>query len=627
MSEGIREHGRKDSTRRKTSPGAGRKGAWLERQEGRWYSPAVLVGSRTPRLTLAGLALSLSAALLLGACSDETPPPDGAAAPGSESSQPPRADSTGLPAGAFPFVDVTASSGVSFVHDNGADGQRHYVETMAPGVALFDKDGDGDLDLYVVDGGPLPGSTRTERPKNRLYENRGDGTFDDVTEGSGAGDTAYGMGVTAGDGDGDGDLDLYVLNYGPNVYLRNDGKGRFEALEVGAEDPSWSVSGAFLDYDGDGDLDLYVVNYLLYDVEKEGPCKAGTLEVYCSPEQFPPAQDRLYRNDGQGRFTDVSREAGADTLGRGMGIGVADFDGNGTPDIYVTNDRTYNFLLMNDGGRFTEMGAEAGVGYGPTGANEGGMGVAAGDLTGSGTPAIFLTNFQKEPNRLFVPAGEGFYDDRSLQSGLGFPSTEMVGWGIGMVDVEGDGDLDLAVANGHVFDNAEEFIPGSAFALRDQLFTNDGSGRFEVTDFPGTPHSSRGVAAGDLDGDGDEDLVIGACGGPLRIWRNLAGDPQRFAVVELRASGPNPFAYGSRITARAGSRKLLRQVAGGGSYASQNALAVPLGLGDAGEVAEVEISWPDGSRETAGPLAGGRRFVLRQGEGVVESKALAEAVP
>ena len=539
-----------------------------------------------------------------------------------EAPAPPSPDSSAAPPEppAFAFEDATAASGLSFEHDNGAEGFHHYVETMAPGVALFDADGDGDLDLYVVDGGPLPGSQRSLRPSNRLFLNSGDGTFT-TAEGSGAEDQGYGMGVTVGDADGDGDLDLYVLNYGVNAFLRNLGGGRFERAAVGAEDPAWSVSGAFLDADGDGDLDLYVVNYLDYDVEKEKPCKAGTLQIYCSPEQYPPVADRYYENR-DGRFVEASAAAGITTVGRGMGIGVADLDDDLLPDLYVTNDRSFNFLYRNRGGRFEETAAESGVGYGPTGATEGGMGVATGDFTGSGKPAIFLTNFQKEPNRLYVEAFEGFYDDLSLRSGLGFPSSEMVGWGIGARDFEGDGDLDLVVANGHVFDNAEEFIPGSAFALPDQLFLNDGDGRFEVETFPGSALSSRGLATGDVDGDGDPDLVIAACGGPLKLWRNTADSPQRFLKLRLLGAGANRHAFGARLVARVGAMELRRQVAGGGSYASHSATEVILGLGSAGAADRLEVTWPDGSRESVQAVSGGRSLVWRQGEGVVEESPL-----
>ncbi len=521
---------------------------------------------------------------------------------------------------AFAFEDVTAAAGVSFEHDNGAEGFHHYVETMGPGVALFDADGDGDSDLYVVNGGPLPGSQRTERPSNRLFLNRGDGTFL-AAQDSGAEDEGYGMGVTVGDADGDGDPDLYVLNYGVNVFLRNLGGGKFEPAVVGAEDPSWSVSGAFLDGDGDGDLDLYVVNYLEYDTETEKPCQAGTLEIYCSPEQYPPVADRYYENRG-GRFIDASSTVGIGAVGRGMGIGVADFDGDGRQDLYVTNDRSFNFFYRNLGGRFEEVAAQSGVGYGPTGSTEGGMGVATGDFTGSGKPAIFLTNFQKEPNRLYVQAFEGFYDDLSLRSGLGFPSSEMVGWGIGSADFDGDGDLDLAIANGHVFDNAEEFIPGNAFALPDQLYSNDGNGRFEVETFPGPPQSSRGLATGDIDGDGDPDLVISACGGSLRVWRNTAEAPERFLQIRLRGSGQNSHALGARLVAQVGERKLVREVVGGGSYASHSDTKIILGLGTVGMAESLAVTWPDGSQETVEAVPGGQSVVWRQGEGIVARKTL-----
>ena len=250
------------------------------------------------------------------------------------------------------------------------------------------------------------------------------------------------------------------------------------------------------------------------------------------------------------------------------------------------------------------------------------MGVATGDFTGTGRAAIFLTNFQKEPNRLFVEAFEGFYDDKSLESGLGFPSSEMVGWGIGVEDFDGDGDLDLAIGNGHVFDNAEEFIPGSAFALPDQLYLNDGSGHFKVETFPGKAYSSRGLATGDVDGDGDPDLVITACGGPLRLWRNTTDSLRRFLLLRLEGKAPNTDAFGARLVARVAGKELRRQVVGGGSYASHSDSRIALGLGDAGRAEQLEVVWPDGSKETAENLEGGQLVVWRQGEGVVHRQPL-----
>jgi len=581
------------------------------------------------------LALTLLGALVALGCTD-SPPADGASpattAPSSQassqpSSQPGTASAPEAPLDprqSFPFVDVTVSSGVDFTHDNGAAGRHHYLETMGPGAALFDADGDGDLDLYVVDGGPLPG-TPPRRAVNRLYRNRGDGTFEDVTATAGADDDGYGMGVTVGDIDGDEDLDLYVLNYGPNVFYRNRGDGTFERFDSGAEDPTWSVSGAFFDADGDGDLDLYVANYLIYDAEKEKPCKAGTLEIYCSPEQFPPTADRLYRNDG-GRFTDISAQAGVIRDGRGMGVTAGDLDGDGDQDLYVTNDRSHNLLYRNDGGRLSEVAAESGVGYGPTGLTEGGMGVAAADFTAAGQPAIFLTNFQKEPNRLYAPVGDGFYDDLTFRVGVGFPSSEMIGWGIGAFDLEGDGDVDLVVANGHVFENAEDFIPGSAWALPDHFYLNEGPGggsaRFAMQPFPGDPYSSRGLTWGDVDGDGDPDVVIAACGGPLKVWRNAAGAPDRFLVVRLRGAAPNTHAVGAQVRVETRGRTVYHEVTGGGSYASAHDDRLYLGVGDGGKAERLTVRWPDGTEETLTDVAGGREIIWRQGQGLGAERPL-----
>lgn len=556
--------------------------------------------------------LRCALAVALAGCSQ--PPSDPAGTTGAEADAAASSDASRT-VRQFPFTDVTAASGVDFDHENGAVGEHLYVETMAPGVALFDADGDEDLDLYVVDGRVLT-SDGGETRGNRFFRNRGDGTFDDESATAGADDTGYGMGVTVGDWDGDGDADLYVLNYGPNALYENDGQGRFSRVEAGADDERWSVSGAFFDYDGDLDLDLYVANYLVYDVGSEEPCRAGTLEIYCSPEQYPPAADRLYRNDG-GRFVDVSRTAGVETDGRGMGVAVGDVDLDGDADLYVTNDRSRNFLYLNQGGRLDEVGGESGVAYSLEGMAEGGMGAVIADLASPGRPAIFLTNFQKEPNRLYLPAGDGFFDDRSLSSGLGFPSREMVGWGIGTLDLEGDGDLDLVVGNGHVFENAEAFIPGSAYGLPDQLFLNQGDGTFQAQEFPGAPLSSRGIAVGDLDGDGDQDLVVASAGDRLRVWRNDAGRPERFLVLRLVGRAPNTAAYGAVVTAGAGDRRLRREVAAGGSYASHGDTRVTLGLGAAGRASAIEVRWPDGSVETIDDLDGGQLVVWGQGKGVL----------
>jgi hypothetical protein len=492
---------------------------------------------------------------------------------------------------------------------------------MAPGLALFDADTDGDLDLYAVNGGPLASSPSGPQPANRLFLNRGDGSFVDATETSGAGDTGYAMGVAVGDYDGDGAPDLYVVNYGPNVLYRNRGGGRFERVTVGVEDHDWSVAAAFLDYDDDGDLDLFVVNYLLYEVAEVQPCRAGSLRIYCSPEQFAAAPDRLYRNDGE-HFTEMSGETGILADGKGMGLAVGDVDGDGDSDLYVANDRTQNHLYLDEGERFREVGAETGVGYSMTGQVEGGMAVLIADFTGSGKPSIFLTNFQKEPNRLYTSSGDGFFDDLTYPSGVGFPSQALVSFGMASLDVEGDGDLDLAVGNGHVYDNAEEFIRGSSYAMSDQLFLNDGRGSFATLQFPEAPLPSRGVVSGDLDGDGDPDLVIASCGGPLRLWRNDAGRPIRFLVLQLVGRTPNTSAYGARVVARIGGRILSREVASGGGYASHGDSRVYLGLDGAEGVDHLQIRWPDGSVEESAGFEAGQRVIWRQGEGVVSRASL-----
>ncbi len=510
------------------------------------------------------------------------------------------------------------------MHEHGGTGRRHFPEIMGPGLALFDVDSDHDLDLYLVQGGPLPGAGKSETDTgssatNRLYLNRGDGTFIDSTEESGAGDTGYGQGVVVGDYDGDGAKDIYVLNFGPNALYRNRGDGTFEKIVGEANGDSWSVSGAFFDADGDGDLDLYVANYVRYDPATAEPCRAGSLTVYCSPEPFESALDRLYLNEG-GRFKEIGQAAGI-VPGRGMGVVTSDLDGDGDSDIFVTNDRTPNHLYRNLGEKgqllFAEEAAIAGLGFGDRGQVEGSMGVVIGDFSGVGTSDLFMTNFQNEPNRLFVSAGGGFFDEKTIQSGLGFASSATVSWGAAGLDVEGDGDLDLAVANGHVYDNASSFIAGNTFRIPDHLFRNDGSGRFTALDFPGSAYASRGLVAGDLDKDGDPDLVIATCGDRVQVWRNEQGRARSFVVVELRGKAPNTDAYGAVLRASINDREFLHEIQGGGGYASHSARLIYLGVGKVGRVERLTVRWPDGTTEESGPVQGGQRVLWRQGEGLV----------
>lgn len=516
-------------------------------------------------------ALGVLACLLSAACSGES---DGAresantAAPESSSAW---------------FVDATAESGVDFVHDAGLTPEKHLPETMGAGGALFDMDGDGDLDLYLLQGGPMPGAgpepgtfvaPAGALPTNRLYSNDGRGHFTDVTAHSGAAaHSGYAMGVAVGDLNGDGHLDLLVTNLGPDVLLLGDGRGSFRdaTRESGIDDARWTTAAACFDAEGDGDLDLYVTGYVLVDFAHPiwcGERKPGWRSA-CHPDAYAPLQDRLWLNRGDGTFVDATQSHGvADSWGKGLGVQVCDPDDDGDLDLYVANDSTENRMWLNDGhGHFEDATLLSGTGVDGRGLTEAGMGQASGDIDGDLDIDLFVTNFDDESNTLYLNHGGALFEDRTLQAGLEAPSRMPVGFGTVLEDFDLDGDLDLAVTNGHIIDNIQLYHDGKTHAQRSQLFENDGAGRLrELRDGAGalgaTPFVGRGLYAGDLDGDGDHDLVLTVCGGSARIFRNVRGAGRSFTLrglpertrVELvgskgrriaREVGPQPSYFGS----------------------------------------------------------------------------------
>jgi len=434
------------------------------------------------------------------------------------------------------FTDLTDASGLDFVHDAGRSPEKQLPETMGAGAVLADLDGDGWLDLYLVQSGPLPlGASRADAPPNELWLGDGQGGFRDATADCGdAAHRGYGMGVACGDADGDGDLDLYVTNLGPDVFLRNEGGGRFRdaTAEAGLGDPRWTAGAAFFDADADGDLDLYVTAYL--EVDLSAPEFCGEREPgwrsYCHPDRYPGLQDRFWRNQGDGRFVDATVEAGlADSAGKGLGAAASDLDDDGDLDLYVANDSVENRLWFNDGaGNFEDGTLLSGTGVSGQGMTEAGMGITAADLDGDGRTDLYVTNFDDESNTLYRNDGDGLFTDVTARSGLEAPSRLPVGFGVVAEDFDGDGDLDLAVANGHIIDNIELYNDGKRWAQRAILLENRGAGRFEdasasAGDLCATPRVGRGLYAGDLDGDGDADLVLTENGGRARVLRNDAG--------------------------------------------------------------------------------------------------------
>ena len=413
------------------------------------------------------------------------------------------------------FREVASEWGLDFRHHHGGSGERYMLETMVGGVILFDYDYDGDVDIFFVDGGQLPGY-EGEKARSILFRNDGQGHFVDVTERAALELAVYGCGGTAGDVDGDGDLDLYLTAFGENALFRNQGDGTFQEVgrESGVADPLWSASAAFADVDRDGDLDLYVANYVDWGVDNNKFCgdrKTG-VRGYCQPGIFNGLPDRLYRNRGDGIFVDDAQTAGFEgARNAGLGVAFADFDDDGWVDLYVANDLDPNFLFSNRGdGTFEDVSLLSGVAFSDTGQMEAGMGVELADLDGDGHIDIVVTNFALETNAFYKNIGDGLFIDNRFPSNIAESSLLFLTFGVVAVDVDHDRDLDLVLANGHILDNAEELSAVGTYAQQNQIMENLGGGRFRMRMDVGADEVrvSRGLAYGDLARDGDLDLVF-----------------------------------------------------------------------------------------------------------------------
>ena len=502
------------------------------------------------------------------------------------------------------FADVTAKAGITFVHASAASPDKYMFETFGSGVAWIDFDNDGFVDLYFVNG--AAGSA------NALYRNNGDGTFKDVTQGSGteaSDNRAYKTGVAVGDYDNDGRLDLYITAFGPNRLLRNLGNGKFAdvtaAAGVAGGANEWSTSTGFLDYDRDGDLDLYVANYVDFRMDENPWC--GTRQpgyrMYCNPTIFDGMPDRLFRNNGDGTFTDDSKRAGiANPAGKGLGVVFCDFDRDADVDIYVANDLVRNFLYRNNGdGTFQDIAYAAGVGFDINGKPQAGMGVDCGDVDGNGFPELFVTNFSEELNTLYENRGDGLFEDVSQKAGLGSGFLPL-GFGTKMFDVDNDGDLDIHVTNGHVIDNIKLYQSKLTYEQADLLYENVG-GRFkDVSAESGpalrAPRVGRGLAVADFDNDGKLDVAITSLGRKAVLLRNVA--PGAGNWLEIRAEGAksNRFGLGTTVRVQTPGRLQVREINNAASYLSSNDTRLHVGLGDAVTAQQLDILWPSGQRQT-----------------------------
>jgi tetratricopeptide (TPR) repeat protein len=533
----------------------------------------------------------------------------------------PERSSPVIAVGAGPvFRDDAKSSGLRFVFDTGGSPRTPPI-MMGGGVALFDYDGDGWLDVYCVQGGTFPPNGASAAPGDRLFHNSGDGTFQDWTGRAGLSTVSrgYGYGVAAGDVDRDGHPDLFVTRWRSYALYRNKGDGTFEDATASwglGGDRDWPTSAAFADFDSDGDLDLYVCHYLKFNPANPAASSRmpGVSPLAYSPLMYQAAPDRLFRNDG-GRFVDVSKHAGvADSDGRGLGVVACDLDEDGRIDLFVANDLTANALYLNRGGmRFEECGHAAGVAASSLGGYQAGMGVACGDLDGDGLPDLSVTNFFGESTSLFHNLGGGLFLDHTNRSGLGVASRYRLGFGIAFLDADNDGKLDLAMAHGHVIDKR----PTSPFAMPSQLFLGTGDGRLvDASTRAGTlwsvPRVARGLAVGDLDNDGRVDLVIAAQDGPLVYAHNVSA-PRHQITVLLEGRASNRDAVGAKVVVRAGGRSQSAWCIGGGSYLSASDRRLHFGLDSSERVESLEVTWPSRKVGRYVALAVDRTYLIREG--------------
>jgi hypothetical protein len=531
---------------------------------------------------------------------------------------------------AIDYRDVAASMGLTAPNVYGGETTKRYIlEMTGNGVALVDFDNDGWLDIFFVNGTRLEGGAGG----NRLYRNQGGGTFEDVTARSGITRTGWGQGVCAGDYDNDGRKDLFVTYYGTsNALYRNEGGGVFRDAGFPAGAQRWSTGCTFVDYDRDGDLDIFFANYVGFDLARamtpgSNPfCFWKGLPVFCGPRGLPGGQNALFRNGGKGGFHDVSKQAGILVPGLHYGLGVvsSDFDDDGWPDLYVACDSTPGILYANNkDGTFRDVAVEAGAAYGEAGQEQGSMGVAAGDYDNDGRIDIVKTNFMDETPALYHNEGEGFFTDTTFQAGLGV-HTDFVGWGVSFLDVDHDGRKDILMANGHIYPEMEGSKTAERFRQPKLLYWNAGNGAFaDVTAAGGpgltAPAASRGLAAGDLDGDGKLEVVVVNMNAPPAVLRNHAAAGNA-VVLDLGA-------IGARVTIEAGGVKQMDDVRSGSSYASQSDFALHFGVGEAKSVEKVSIRWPDGQVETLDSLPANHRFVIRRGKGVVQARRLRSTRP
>jgi hypothetical protein len=509
------------------------------------------------------------------------------------------------------FRDITAESGITFRHQSAPE-KKFIVESMGGGVALFDFDNDGLIDIYFVNSLTVDTSNQPRSAKSALYRNLGNGKFEDVAERAGVAFPGWGMGVCIADYNGDGWEDIYVTALNGNHLYRNNRNGTFSdvTVEAGVAGGGFSTGCGFADYDRDGNVDLFVSQYVVIDLKhlpefgKGKTCEYHKVAVQCGPRGLPGTSDLLFHNDGHGHFTEVSKQAGVDDPNGYFGLGIAwfDYNGDGWPDLFVANDSTPNFLYKNlKNGKFEEVGFQAGVAVSGQGSEQGSMGVAVGDYNNDGRFDLFVTNFSDEYNDLFRNDGESGFADVSYPSKTAKPSVPLVGWGTAFFDYDNDGLLDLVAVNGHVYPQMERAASAISAGYRQPklLFRNLGDGTFaDITDAEGSLFTekrvSRGLAVGDLDNDGALDIVINDLDGAPQVLHN-EGPAGNWITIKLKGKPPNTDAIGAVIRLSAGGKVQSRTVQSGTSYISQDDMRQHFGLGNQEKIESIEVIWPNGT--------------------------------
>ncbi len=523
--------------------------------------------------------------------------------------------------GQIQYTDVTESSGVRFVHENGASGKKYLPETMGSGGAFFDFDGDGWLDIFLVNSRGWPGQKKKSSPP-ALYRNDQDGTFTDVTRKAGLAVDFYGMGVAAADYDNDGDTDLFVSGLGTDLLFRNEGDGTFRDVtgSSGVKKEGFGTSAAWLDYDRDGHLDLFVANYVQWTLETDIFCILdGSSKSYCTPESYRGAAPRLFKNLGTGKFKDMTEPAGLhDNSNKGLGVLIFDYNLDGWQDIMLANDTVPNKLWENNqNGTFTDVGILAGVALSEDGVARGAMGIDAGDYDRSGHPSIVIGNFSNEMIALYHNEGTGFFIDEAPVSTVGPASLLTLSFSCFFFDFDLDGLLDIYSANGHVENGINDVQKEVTYRQPPHLFRNLDGERFqEVTARMGgsfaAPRVARGAAYGDYDNDGDLDLLVTTCGGPARLFRNDGGNQNHWISLKLIGASSNRDGIGARVRVRAGGVTQTGMIRTGSSYCSQSQLRLTFGLGTAAKVDLIEIDWPSGRKQTLRDTTGNRLIEIRE---------------